>query len=166
MIRSLRPTFLKHSWSKFPTTRAAILYARGYATATPEEVEELRQATVDFCKAEITPAVAHQTDLENNFPNQLWKKMGDAGLLGITAAEEYGGLKAGYMAHLVVMEELSRASGSIGLSYVAHSNLCINQLSRYVTPEQGKNIYQILLLVIKLVLWPCLKLVLVPMLFL
>lgn len=110
---------------------------RTYATATQEEVEELRQATVEFCKAEIPPEVAFKTDIENEFPNDLWKKMGDAGLLGITASEEYGGLKAGYLAHLVVMEELSRASGSIGLSYVAHSNLCINQLSRYVTPEQG-----------------------------
>lgn len=112
--------------------------ARGYATATAEEVEELRQATIEFCKAEITPEIAARTDSENAFPNSLWKKMGDAGLLGITAPEEYGGLKAGYLAHVVVMEELSRASGSIALSYSAHAQLCINQLSLHTTKEQGE----------------------------
>lgn len=141
MIRSfIRPT-LRFSKSQIKSTKPLVntlpLSSRSYATATAEEVEELRQATVEFCKAEITPEVAEKTDVSNQFPHELWKKMGDAGLLGITASEEYGGLKAGYLAHLVVMEEISRASGSIGLSYVAHSNLCINQLSRYVTPEQG-----------------------------
>lgn len=101
-------------------------------------VDELREATIDFCKAEIPASVAAETDSSNAFPAALWKKMGDAGLLGITASEDYGGLNAGYAAHLAVMEQVSRASGSIGLSYIAHSNLCINQLSRYVTPEQGQ----------------------------
>lgn len=111
---------------------------RTYATASPEEVEELRQATIEFCKAEIPREVAFQTDQENAFPNHLWRKMGDAGLLGITAPEEYGGLKAGYLAHVVVMEELSRASGSIALSYSAHAQLCVNQLSLHTTKEQAE----------------------------
>lgn len=141
MIRSFaRPAlnFASRPVAARALPRSAFLASRAYATATAEEVEELREATVEFCKAEINSEAAFKTDQGNNFPNDLWKKMGDAGLLGITAAEEYGGLKAGYMAHLIVMEEISRHSGSIGLSYVAHSNLCINQLSRYVTPEQGK----------------------------
>lgn len=119
-----------------PTTTAP-LSVRSYATS-PEDVEELRQATIEFCKAEIPRELAARVDAENTFPHELWKKMGDAGLLGITAPEEYGGLKAGYFAHCVVMEELSRASGSIGLSYSAHAQLCINQLSLHSTKEQGQ----------------------------
>jgi isovaleryl-CoA dehydrogenase len=102
------------------------------------DIEELRAATQEFCKKEITPEVAERTDSENAFPNELWPKFGEAGLLGITAPEEYGGLKLGYLAHSVVMEEISRASGSIGLSYAAHSQLCVNQLSLHATKEQGE----------------------------
>lgn len=127
--RFISPRFIKPSLA--PSFRA-------YATATAEELDQLREATSSFCKSEIPPSLAAETDSSNAFPNSLWPKMGDAGLLGITAKEEYGGLDAGYVAHLAVMEEISKASGSIGLSYIAHSNLCINQLTRYVTPEQGQ----------------------------
>lgn len=73
--------------------------------------------------------MAAETDLKNAFPNEMWKKFGEAGFLGITAEEAYGGMELGYQAHCIVMEELSRASGSIGLSYAAHSQLCVNQLT-------------------------------------
>lgn len=136
VARPLAARSLARSLASRPAV--AVPLARGYATATAEEVEDLRQATIEFCKAEITPEIAARTDSENAFPNDLWKKMGDAGLLGITAPEEYGGLKAGYLAHVVVMEELSRASGSIALSYSAHSQLCVNQLSLHATKEQGE----------------------------
>lgn len=76
----------------------------------------------------ITEEVAHKTDTSNEFPAEMWKKFGEAGFLGITADEEYGGLGMGYQAHIIVLEELSRASGSIALSYAAHSQLCVNQL--------------------------------------
>lgn len=111
---------------------------RRFGTALSSEIEELRAATQDFCKKEITPELAARTDTENSFPNELWSKFGEAGLLGITASEQYGGLNLGYLAHSVVMEEISRASGSIGLSYAAHSQLCINQLSLHSTKEQGE----------------------------
>lgn len=82
----------------------------------------------EFTKREIPEEVAHKTDTSNAFPNDMWKKMGEAGLLGPTANEEYGGLGMGYQAHCVILDELSRASGSIGLSYAAHSQLHVNQL--------------------------------------
>ncbi|GAB1205994.1 hypothetical protein APSETT445_004675 [Aspergillus pseudonomiae] len=85
---------------------------------------------------EITEEVAAKTDAQNEFPAEMWKKLGDAGFLGITANEDYGGLAMGYQAHCIVMEELSRASGSIALSYAAHSQLCVNQLSLNGSPEQ------------------------------
>ncbi|KAI9683304.1 MAG: hypothetical protein M1822_006169 [Bathelium mastoideum] len=85
---------------------------------------------------EIPEDLAQKTDLQNEFPMDMWRKMGEAGFLGITADEDYGGLGMGYQAHCVVMEELSRASGSIGLSYAAHSQLCINQLMLNGNPEQ------------------------------
>ncbi|KAI9804380.1 MAG: hypothetical protein M1825_001278, partial [Sarcosagium campestre] len=85
---------------------------------------------------EIPEEVAARTDSENEFPGYMWKKLGDAGFLGITADEDYGGLAMGYQAHCIVMEEISRASGSIGLSYAAHSQLCINQLTLNGTREQ------------------------------
>lgn len=94
-----------------------------------EEIEMLRDSVYQFCQAEISPR-AEQIDAENEFPHDLWKKLGDLGLHGITVAEEYGGSKMGYLAHCVAMEEISRASASVGLSYGAHSNLCINQLAR------------------------------------
>jgi isovaleryl-CoA dehydrogenase len=96
---------------------------------------QLRDTVVKFAASEIAPRAA-KIDKENNFPMDLWPKMGEMGLLGITAAPEYGGLGLGYLEHCLVMEELSRASGSVGLSYGAHSNLCVNQLTRNATPQQ------------------------------
>ena len=111
-------------------------HPQGFVTPTAADLAELRETVQSFVKHEIPESVAAQTDRENNFPAHLWPKMGDAGLLGITADESVGGLGMGYQAHCVVMEELSRASGSIGLSYAAHSQLCVNQLQLHGTKEQ------------------------------
>ncbi|MBQ0758878.1 MAG: isovaleryl-CoA dehydrogenase [Zhongshania sp.] len=92
-----------------------------------EELEMLRDATQQFAQQEIAPR-AESIDKENAFPMDLWRKMGDMGLLGITVSEEYGGSSMGYLAHVIAMEEISRASASVGLSYGAHSNLCVNQI--------------------------------------
>ncbi|WP_419901969.1 isovaleryl-CoA dehydrogenase [Kiloniella sp.] len=100
-----------------------------------EEIDMLRDSVKAFSDAEIAPR-ATEIDATNEFPMDLWRKMGDMGLLGITADEEYGGSGMGYLAHIVTMEELSRASASVGLSYGAHSNLCVNQIKRNGTPEQ------------------------------
>jgi len=94
-----------------------------------ETVDMLRDAVEDFAQAEIAPLAA-EIDRSNEFPNQLWPKLGDMGLLGITVPETYGGAGMGYLAHIVAMEEISRASASVGLSYGAHSNLCVNQINR------------------------------------
>lgn len=88
-----------------------------------------------FCQKEVAP-LAESTDKENHFPAQLWKKFGDMGLLGMTVSEEYGGANLGYLAHILVMQEISRASASIGLSYGAHSNLCVNQINLNGNDEQ------------------------------
>jgi isovaleryl-CoA dehydrogenase len=90
----------------------------------------------EFTRRELTEEVASATDKSNNFPADMWPKLGEAGFLGITADEDVGGLAMGYQAHCVVMEELSRASGSIALSYAAHSQLCVNQLQLNGSPEQ------------------------------
>jgi len=95
----------------------------------PAEIEMLRDEVFKFAREEIAPR-ADQIDRKNEFPQDLWKKMGSMGLLGITASELYGGSGMGYLAHVVAMEEISRASASVGLSYGAHSNLCINQIQR------------------------------------
>lgn len=97
----------------------------------------LRQQVETFAMREIAPR-ASQIDAENAFPNALWAKMGALGVLGVTVAEEYGGAGLGYLEHVIVMEEISRASASIGLSYGAHSNLCVNQIHRNGTPEQRR----------------------------
>ncbi|MFQ3172749.1 MAG: isovaleryl-CoA dehydrogenase [Oleispira sp.] len=94
-----------------------------------ETIDMLRASVNAFAAKEIVP-IADQTDKENAFPNQLWKKLGDMGLLGMTVSEEFGGTDMGYLAHTIAMEEVSRASASIGLSYGAFSNLCVNQIAR------------------------------------
>ena len=102
-----------------------------------DEVDALRDAVRDFAQAEIAPRAA-EIDHSDQFPMDLWRKMGDLGVLGITVSEEYGGANMGYLAHMVAMEEISRASASVGLSYGAHSNLCVNQIKRNGTDEQRK----------------------------
>lgn len=102
-----------------------------------EEIDLLRQSVAHFASAEIAP-LASQADEENLFPNALWRKLGEQGLLGLTVEEEYGGSGMGYLAHVVAMEEISRASGAIALSYGAHSNLCVNQLRKNGNGEQKK----------------------------
>ena len=94
-----------------------------------EDIDALREAVRDFAQSEIAPRAA-EIDRSDQFPMDLWRKMGDLGVLGITVGEEYGGANMGYLAHMVAMEEISRASASVGLSYGAHSNLCVNQIKR------------------------------------
>lgn len=94
-----------------------------------EDVDMLRDAVQDFAANEIAP-IAAKVDHDNAFPNELWPVLGGMGLLGVTVPEEFGGANMGYLAHVVAMEEISRASASIGLSYGAHSNLCVNQINR------------------------------------
>ncbi|NMT63136.1 isovaleryl-CoA dehydrogenase [Marinobacter orientalis] len=100
-----------------------------------ETVDMLREQINGFAAKDIAPR-AEDIDRDNLFPNDLWKKFGDMGLLGITADEAYGGSGMGYLAHVVAMEEISRASASVGLSYGAHSNLCVNQINRNGSDEQ------------------------------
>ncbi|HTX51097.1 MAG TPA: isovaleryl-CoA dehydrogenase [Caulobacteraceae bacterium] len=100
-----------------------------------ETADAIRDSTQRFAAAEIAPLAA-QIDLDNAFPRQLWAPMGDLGLHGITVEEAYGGLGLGYLEHVVAMEEVSRASASVGLSYGAHSNLCVNQIRRWGTEDQ------------------------------
>ncbi|MGQ3890390.1 isovaleryl-CoA dehydrogenase [Legionella sp. CNM-4043-24] len=92
-----------------------------------ETHDMLRESVHQFAQHEIAPFAA-KIDEENSFPNPLWRQLGDMGLLGITVSEEYGGANMGYLAHVIAMEEISRASASVGLSYGAHSNLCVNQI--------------------------------------
>jgi len=100
-----------------------------------ETYDMLRDSVWQFASREIAP-IAAQIDAENTFPNHLWRKLGSLGLLGITVSEEYGGADMGYLAHVIAMEEISRTSASVGLSYGAHSNLCVNQIYLNGTSEQ------------------------------
>ncbi|MFP5384256.1 MAG: isovaleryl-CoA dehydrogenase [Gammaproteobacteria bacterium] len=92
-----------------------------------ETIDALRDSAYQFAQKEIAPRAA-QVDRDNQFPMDLWRKMGEMGFLGMSVSEEYGGVAMGYLAHTLVMEEISRASASVGLSYGAHSNLCVNQI--------------------------------------
>lgn len=105
------------------------MYSGGLNFALGDEIEALRESVRRFASGRIAPLAA-ETDRSNNFPAPLWREMGDMGLLGITADDAYGGAGLGYLAHCVAMEEISRASASVGLSYGAHSNLCVNQINR------------------------------------
>ncbi|MEM1153499.1 MAG: isovaleryl-CoA dehydrogenase [Pseudomonadota bacterium] len=100
-----------------------------------EEIDMLRDAVYQMCQREIAPRAA-QIDAENDFPSDLWRKFGDMGLLGITVDAQYGGSDMGYLAHCIALEEISRASGAVGLSYGAMSNLCINQISKNGSEQQ------------------------------
>ena len=102
-----------------------------------EEIDMLRDAVHAFAQEEIAPLAA-EIDSSNEFPLPLWRKFGDMGLLGVTVPEEYGGADMGYLAHMIAMEEISRASASVALSYGAHSNLCVNQIRRNGSEEQKR----------------------------
>jgi isovaleryl-CoA dehydrogenase len=113
------------------------MFAMDFDFELGPRVDELRQAVSDFASRRIAP-IAEEIDRSNRFPRELWPELGAMGLLGMTVPEEYGGLGFGYLEHVVAMEEISRASGSIGLSYGAHSNLCVNQLRRFGTDAQKR----------------------------
>ena len=117
------------------------MYESGLIYATNSDTEMLRESVRRFARERVAPLAA-EIDRSNQFPMHLWKEMGALGLLGITASEDYGGAGLGYLAHCVAVEELSRASASVGLSYAAHSNLCVNQINRHGTAEQKKRFCQ------------------------
>ncbi len=102
-----------------------------------DDIDALRDAIHEFAQTEIAPRAA-QVDRDNLFPADLWPKLGELGVHGMTVSEDYGGTHLGYLAHIVAMEEISRASASVGLSYGAHSNLCVNQINRNGTEAQKK----------------------------
>ncbi|KAF2725378.1 isovaleryl-CoA dehydrogenase [Polychaeton citri CBS 116435] len=135
VFSTLRPRHVSRPifFARYASTRK---HPSTFTPPTQEDLTELRERTVEFTRREMPFELAQKTDHENEFPNYMWQKLGEAGFLGITAEEAYGGLGMGYQAHCVVMEELSRASGSIGLSYAAHSQLCVNQLQLNGTEEQ------------------------------
>ncbi|KAI9227356.1 MAG: acyl-CoA dehydrogenase/oxidase [Piptocephalis tieghemiana] len=124
MLRLLRP----------PTSRTISTYNTAVAGLT-EEQAQFRASIEEFTERELVPRAA-EIDKNNAFPSDMWKKLGDMGLLGITAPEKYGGMGMGYLDHVMAMEEISRASGSVALSYGAHSNLCVNQIVRNGNEEQ------------------------------
>jgi isovaleryl-CoA dehydrogenase len=113
------------------------MYISSFNHDLSAELVALRDSVRQFASKEIAP-FAQEFDKANHFPLELWRKMGDLGVLGMTVAEEYGGVNMGYLAHVMVVEELSRASAAVGLSYGAHSNLCVNQIHLNGTDAQKK----------------------------
>jgi isovaleryl-CoA dehydrogenase len=103
-----------------------------------EDIDMLRDTVNRFAADEIAPRAA-AIDEENLFPHDLWRKLGDLGVLGLTVSEEYGGAQLGYLAHMIAMEEISRASAAVGLSFGAHSNLCVN-CTAMATPSRRRSI--------------------------
>ncbi|PHH59808.1 hypothetical protein CDD82_2400 [Ophiocordyceps australis] len=133
-----RPPPLVPATSRCQQRPSSSKHPAGFEAPCQDTLDELRERVQDFVRRQVTEQVAAQTDKSNAFPKDLWPRLGEAGLLGITADTDVGGLGMGYQAHCVVMEELSRASGSIGLSYAAHSQLCVNQLQLNATAEQKR----------------------------
>lgn len=124
----------------FLTSRPAKILVAPFSSLNfglDESLNMLRETVVRFAETEVAPLAA-EIDRTNEFPLPLWRRMGDLGLLGITVSEEYGGSGMGYLAHVIVMEELSRASASVALSYGAHSNLCVNQIFRNGSSAQQR----------------------------
>jgi isovaleryl-CoA dehydrogenase len=115
------------------------MYISSFNHDLSEELVALRDSVRQFASKEIAP-FAQDFDKNNHFPLELWRKMGDLGVLGMTVKEEFGGVDMGYLAHVIVAEEISRASAAVGLSYGAHSNLCVNQIHLNGTDAQ-KNKY-------------------------
>ncbi|MDE0417421.1 MAG: isovaleryl-CoA dehydrogenase [bacterium] len=111
------------------------MYESGLNLGLPDDVAALRETVGRFARERVAPCAA-VFDRDGGFPRTLWREMGELGLLGITVEEDWGGAAMGYLAHVVALEELSRASASVALSYGAHSNLCVNQIRRHGTPEQ------------------------------
>ncbi|TPK60323.1 MULTISPECIES: isovaleryl-CoA dehydrogenase [unclassified Mesorhizobium] len=111
------------------------MYTNTLSFGHDEDVEALRELVRRFAQDRIAP-IAAEIDRSNEFPAHLWAELGNLGLLGITADPEFGGSGMGYLAHVIAVEEISRASASVGLSYGAHSNLCVNQINRWATPAQ------------------------------
>ncbi|KAI2615045.1 isovaleryl-CoA dehydrogenase [Hypoxylon sp. NC1633] len=126
-VLSLSPQTRHYASSKHP---------QGFEPPSSADLSELRERVQEFTRRELTEEVAARTDSSNSFPAGMWPKLGEAGFLGMTADEAVGGLGMGYQAHCVVMEEISRASASVGLSYAAHSQLCVNQLQLNGSPAQ------------------------------
>ena len=113
------------------------MFTTGMNFGLGDDIEQLRETVHRFAQDKIAP-LAGQIDETNQFPMHLWQEMGALGLLGMTADPDFGGTGFGYLAHAVAMEEISRASASVGLSYGAHSNLCVNQINRWGSPEQKR----------------------------
>jgi isovaleryl-CoA dehydrogenase len=122
---------------KLPTRIGLEANLRGLNFELGESIDLLRDSVRQFAEREIAP-IAARLDRDNQFPSPLWRKLGQLGVLGVTVEEEFGGVDLGYLAHVVAMEEISRASASIGLSYGAHSNLCVNQLRKNGTLAQKR----------------------------
>src|SRR5438445_5928685 len=115
--------------------RRNAMYTNTLSFGHDEDIEALRDLVRRFAQDRIAP-IAGDIDRQNEFPAHLWRELGELGLLGITADPDFGGSGMGYLAHVIAVEEISRASASVGLSYGAHSNLCVNQINRWATPAQ------------------------------